>query len=65
MCRVIEIIFLIVSIGVVLFGLFCLSSLFMINGLTTTQIIGAIFIGGFFIAVGAGGMSASIYYLRN
>lgn len=65
MCRVIEIIFLIVSIGVILFGLFCLSSLFMMNGLTTTQILGIIFIGGFFIVVGAGGAWASIYYMRS
>lgn len=65
MCRVIEIIFLILSIGVILFGLFCLSSLFMMSGLTTTQIIGAVFIGGFFIVVGAGMAWASIYYMRN
>ena len=62
--KIFEIIFLISSIGTILFGLLFLSALFVLDALTTTQIVGTIFIGGFFVLVGIGGMWASIYYMR-
>ena len=65
MCKVIEIIFLIGSFFIVAFGLGCLSILFCVNGLTSTQIVGTIFIGGFFILVGIGGAWASISYMKS
>ena len=64
MNKVIEIIFFIVSFFIIVFGLFCLLATFMINGLTITQIVCAIFIGGFFILVGIGGISASLYFMK-
>lgn len=63
--KVFEIIALIGSFFVVAFGLFCLSALFLVDGLTTTQIAGTVFIGGFFVVVGTGGMWASISYMRS
>lgn len=65
MCKVIEIIFLIGSFFIIVFGLGCLSILFCVNGLTSTQIVGTIFIGGFFILVGIGGVWASISYMKS
>lgn len=62
--KVFEIIALIGSFFIVAFGLFCLSALFLVDGLTTTQIAGTVFIGGFFIFVGIGGVSASLYFLK-
>ena len=63
--KIFEIIFLIGSIGIILFGLLCLSALFVLDALTATQIVGTIFIGGFFVLVGIGGMWASISYMRS
>ena len=63
--KIFEIIFLIGSIGIILFGLLCLSALFVLDALTATQIVGAIFIGGFFVLVGIGGMWATISYMRS
>ena len=64
MDKVFEIIALIGSFFVITFGLLCLSALFLIDGLTITQIVGIIFVGGFFILVGIGGISASLYFLK-
>ena len=64
MNKIFDIIFLIGSFFIIAFGLLCLSALFLVNGLTTTQIVGTVFIGGFFVLVGIGGISASLYFLK-
>ena len=64
MDKVFEIVALIGSFFIIVFGLLCLSALFLIDGLITVQIVGTIFIGGFFILVGIGGISASLYFLK-
>lgn len=64
MDKVFEIVALIGSFFVIAFGLLCLSVLFLVDELTTTQIVGTIFIGGFFILVGIGGISTSLYFMK-